>query len=96
MKLRHAAVPLLALAIAAPLPAIAQTTTKTEVKHDTDVNNGVVTHTRTAVHVTKHKTHRPKKILGVKVGHKTKTTKVVHKTSTSSNGETTNSVKTTH
>lgn len=96
MKLRHAVPLLAAVALAAPVPALAQTTTKTEVKHDTDVNNGVVTHTRTAVHVTKRKTHRPKKILGVKVGHKTKTTKVVHKTSTSSDGSMTNSVKTTH
>lgn len=95
MKLLLAAPLFAALAIPA-LPATAQTSVKTEVKNDTDVKDGVVTRTHKVTHVAKRKTSRPKKILGVKVGHKTATTKTVRETSTSSDGDMTTSVKTTH
>lgn len=73
--------------------ATAQTTSKTEVKHDTSMSGGVATSTTKVEHVTKRKTHRPKKILGVKVGHKTVTHKTVRESSVSSNGDTSTTVE---
>lgn len=73
--------------LAAPALAPAQTTTKVDVSHDTKTKDGVVTNTRKVERVTKTQTRRPKKILGVKVGHKTVTHKTVQKTSVSSNGD---------
>ena len=73
--------------------ATAQTSSKTEVKHDTSMNDGVATSTTKVEHVTKRKTHRPKKILGVKVGHKTVTHKTVREHSVSSNGDTSTTVE---
>lgn len=85
-----------ALAFALAAPVAAQTTVKTEVKNDTDVKDGVVTQSHKVTHVTKRKTHRPKKILGVKVGTKTAKSKTVRETTVSSDGGSSTSVKTTH
>ena len=84
------------LTVAGGLPAQAQTSTQTKVSQDTKVDNGVATHTTMVEHVTKRKTSRPRKILGVKVGHKTVTSKTVRETSTSSNGNASTTVKTSH
>lgn len=73
--------------------AVAQTTTSTEVK--TGVENGVPTKTVKTVHVRKHKTHRVKKILGLKVGHKTAVSKTVKEVKTGPDGTSTK-VETTH
>jgi hypothetical protein len=85
-----------AAALALATGALAQSTTSTSVSSDTSVKNGVVTHTHKVVHVHKRKTHHAKRILGVKVGHKTATTKVVKTTSANSNGDVSTTVKTTH
>ncbi|MBN8809560.1 MAG: hypothetical protein J0I47_15175 [Sphingomonas sp.] len=75
------------LLLATGNPALGQTTAKTEVKSKVDVDNGVATRTTKVTHLTKRKTHRPKRILGVKVGHKTVTHKTVRETAVSSNGD---------
>ena len=92
--IRTASLLLAVPALALGLPAAAQTTAKTEVSHDTSMKDGVATSTTKVEHTTKRKTHRPKKILGVKVGHKTVTHKTVRETSTSTNGDMTTTVKT--
>lgn len=81
-------------ALLAAAPSVAQTTRETKVSHDTSTKDGVATAKTTVTHTTKHETNRPKKILGVKVGHKTVVHKTVKKTSVSSNGDTTTTVKT--
>lgn len=91
---RTAAPLLVALGSVVALPAGAQTTHQSTVKTDTDVKNGVATRTTKVEHVTKRKTNRPKKILGVKVGKKTVTHKTVRETSVSSNGDHSSTVKT--
>lgn len=96
MKLALFAVPAAAL-IALSLPAAAQTTTQTKVDHDTNVSkSGVTTHKTTVTHTTKRKTRQPKKVLGVKVGHKTATSKVVKTTKVSSDGDASTTVKTSN
>lgn len=80
MKLHYLA-PIAALALL-PVVATAQTTTETKVSTSTKAG---MTKTKT-VHVRKHKTHRPKKILGVKIGTKTITHKTVKETTTGANG----------
>lgn len=92
--LRTAGSIIAAAALAAVLPAAAQTTSKTEVKHDTSMDNGVRTRTTKVEHTTKRKTHRPKKVLGVTVGHKTVTHKTVRESSVSSNGDHSTKVET--
>ena len=94
MKLPLIATPALAALAMSVSPAAAQTTSQTKVSNDTNVKNGVVTQKTKVTHTTKRKTHRPKKILGVKVGHKTVTHKVVKETTTSSNGDASTTVKT--
>ncbi len=74
-------------------PALAQTTTETKVDHDTSTKDGVATSKTTVTRTSKHETNRPKKILGVKVGHKKVVHKTVKKTSVSSNGDSTTTVK---
>lgn len=97
MTLIRTAAPLLAaIAMAAGMPATAQTTVKTHVSHHTSMDDGVRTRTTKVVHVRKHKTRRVKRILGVKVGHKTRTTKTVREVSHSSNGAVSTRVKVTH
>lgn len=75
-------------------PVAAQTTHETKVDHDTSVKNGVATTKTKVTETTKRKTHRPKKVLGVKVGHKTVKHKIVHETAVSSDGDRKTSVKT--
>lgn len=93
MKIIYTA-PLLAALALAGAPAQAQTTSSTKVTTGTSMDNGVATSKTKVTHVTTRKTHRPKKILGVKVGHKTVTHKTVRTTSASSNGDTSTTVKT--
>ncbi len=92
MKAKHLfAATILTLALAGG--AVAQTTTKTEVK--TGVENGAPTKTVKVTHVHKRKTHHVKKILGVKVGHKTAVSKTVKETKMGPDGTST-TVSTTH
>lgn len=85
-----------ALSLAAGTPALAQMTAQTKVDNSTSVKDGVATTKRTVTHTMKRKTHRPKKILGVKIGHKTVTHKTVHTTSSSTNGDASTTVKTSN
>ena len=82
------------LAIAGVGPSSAQTMTKTKVSTDRDVKDGVATDKVKVVNVQKRKTHRPKRILGVKVGHKTAKAKTVKVDARSSNGDASTTVKT--
>lgn len=94
MKLHLIAVSTVAALILTPSLATAQTTDETKVTTGTSVKNGVSTRDTKVTHVTKRKTNRPKKVLGVKVGHKTVTHKTVKETSTSTNGDSSTTVKT--
>lgn len=96
MKPHQAALAALSALALAAVPAAAQTSVSTKVTHDTGSDDGVPTHTTKVVHTVKRKTHRPKKILGVKVGHKTVETKVTRQTTTSADGDVSHSVKVTH
>ena len=87
MKLHYLA-PIAALALL-PVAATAQTTTETKTSTDTGMKDGVATKKTKVVHIRKHKTHRPKKILGVKVGTKTITHKTVKETTTGPDGTST-------
>lgn len=92
MKAKHLfATTILTFALAGG--SVAQTTTTTEVK--TGVENGAPTKTTKVVHVHKRKTHRVRKILGVKVGHKTAVSKTVKETKTGPDGTST-TVSSTH
>lgn len=71
----------------AAVPASAQVTHETKVSTDTSMHDGVATRTTKVEHVRKVKTLHPKKILGVKVGHKTVTHKRIETRSVSSNGD---------
>ena len=94
MKSMIAAAAALAAMTMAAAPALAQTTHETKVSHDSSMNDGVATEKTKVTHVSKRKTSRPKKVLGVKVGHKTVTHKTERETSVSSNGDTSTTVKT--
>lgn len=94
--MKHAAAAIAAFAMLSSASAFAQTTRETKVDHDTSVHGGVATTTTKVTETSKHKTRQPKKILGVKVGHKTKTTKVVRESAVSSNGDRKAVVKTSH
>ena len=95
MKITLLAAPLIAaLTMTAGLPAGAQTTSQTKVSNDVSVDNGVATRKTKVEHVTKRKTHRAKKILGVKVGHKTVTHKTTRESTVSSNGDHSTKVET--
>lgn len=97
MTLFRTAAPILAaLAMTAAMPATAQTTHKTTVSHDTGMKDGMPTATTKVVTVRKHKTRRAKRILGVKVGHKTRTTKVVREKTVDANGTVDQKVKVSH
>lgn len=94
MTLSPLAAAFAAAALAVGTPALAQTTAQTKVTHDTDMKNGVATTTTKVTHTTKRKTRQPKKVLGVKIGHKTVTHKTVRETKASSNGDASTTVKT--
>ena len=96
MKLAFATLPFVALALMTGTGAAAQVTNQTKVTHDTSVHDGVATRTTKVVSVHKRKTHRAKRILGVKVGHKTVTHKTVRETTHSSNRDVSTTVKRTH
>ena len=85
-----------ALTAGIAVPASAQVSHETKVTHDVSTQDGVTTNTTRVAHIKKVKTHRAKRILGVKVGHKTRTTKVVKTTSSSSNGDYKQSTTTSH
>jgi hypothetical protein len=93
---RKAAWLVAAFALPVAAPAMAQVTHEARVSTSTSMHDGVATRTTKVVHVKKVKTHRVKRILGVKVGHKTRVTKVVREKSVSSNGDVTRSVHTSH
>ncbi len=80
--------------VLAGAPALAQTETRTKVSHDTSVKHGVATTRTTVTHTTKRKTHRPKRILGIKVGHRTVVHRTVKQTRVSSNGDRSTTVRT--
>ena len=96
MKIQHATAIAAAFTMICGAPALAQTVHQTKVDHDTKVHDGVATTTTKVTETTKRKTHRPKKVLGVKVGHKTVKRKVVRETSVSSDGDRSTTVKTSH
>ena len=96
MKLAFATLPFVAIALMTGTGAMAQSTTQTKVTHDTSMHDGVATHTTKVVKIHKRKTHRAKRILGVKIGHKTVTRKTVRETTHSTNGNTTTTVKHSH
>ncbi len=85
-----------AAALSLGVPALAQTTRETKVDHDTHMKDGVATTTTKATTIDKRKTDQPKKVLGVKVGHKTAETKTVRTTTQSSDGDRSVKVKTSH
>ena len=87
---------LAAAALALGAPALAQGEHATQVKHDTLTKHGVVTETTKVTSVDKRRTGKPKKVLGVKVGHKTAETKTVRTTTRDSNGDVSTKVKTSH
>ncbi|WP_287978940.1 hypothetical protein [Sphingomonas sp.] len=93
MKKWHTAV-IAAAAMLCGTPLLAQTSQETKVDHDTSVRNGVATTKTKVTQTTKHKTHRPKRVLGVKVGHKTVKHRIVRETDVSSNGDSKSTVKT--
>ena len=96
MTFKHHAAIAAALVALCGSPALAQTTRETKVDHDTKVHDGVATTTTKVTQTSKRKTNRPKKVLGVKVGHKTVEHKTVRETSVSSNGDRKTTVKTSH
>ncbi len=94
MNIRHAAALAASFALVCGAPVIAQTTHETKVDHDTSVKNGVATTKTKVTQTSKHKTRQPKKVLGVKVGHKTVKHQTVRETAVSSNGDQKTTVKT--
>lgn len=94
MKNRNIAAIAAAVGLLAGAPAVAQTTHETKVDHDTSVKNGVATTKTKVTETTKRKTRQPKKVLGVKVGHKTVKHQTVRETAVSSNGDRKATVKT--
>lgn len=96
MKIHHATAIAVALTMICGAPALAQTTRETKVDHDTKVHDGVATATTKVTQSSKRKTHRPKKVLGLKVGHKTVEHKTVRESSVSSNGDHSVKIKTSH
>lgn len=94
MKIRHATAIAAALTMMCSTSAFAQTTRETKVDHDTKIHDGVATTTTKVTETSKRKTNRPKKVLGVKVGHKTVEHKTVRESSVSSDGDRSMKVKT--
>ncbi|RYF13802.1 MAG: hypothetical protein EOO77_15030 [Oxalobacteraceae bacterium] len=94
MNTRHIAAIAAAFTLVCGAPVSAQTTHETKVDHDTSVKNGVATTKTKVTETTKRKTRQPKKVLGVKVGHKTVKHQTVRETAVSSDGDTKTTVKT--
>ena len=93
MKIKHIIVGIV-LTAALGGSAIAQTTTETKVSTEMGTKDGMPTKTTKVEHIRKHKTHRAKKILGVKVGHKTRVSKTVKETTTAADGSKSTTTKT--
>lgn len=92
MKTKYlAAAAVAAFALATAGVATAQTTSETKTSTDVDANGAKTTKVE---HIRRHKTHHAKRILGVKVGHKTRVSKTVHETKTSPTGDKSTTVKT--
>lgn len=87
MKIRHAAAIAATVTLLCGAPLAAQTTHETKVDHDTSVKNGVATTKTKVTETSKRKTRQPKKVLGVKVGHKTVKHQTVRETAVSSDGD---------
>ena len=68
------------------MPISAQVSHDTSVSTSSGMDHGVATQTTRVVNVNKFKTHHAKRILGVKVSHKTRTIKQVRTTTVDSNG----------
>lgn len=94
MKLHNSAtLAVAALAIGIGAPAVAQTTTKSSVTTSNSVQAGVPATTVKAKVVQKTKTRRAKRVLGVKVGHKSRVHKTVRNTTVTATGDTSTQVK---
>ena len=96
MTFRTTLAALASVALFCGTPALAATTTTTTVTRGASVRNGVVVHRTKVVHVRKRTTRRPRRVLGVQVGHHTNTTKTVRTTVHRANGSTRTTVRTTH
>lgn len=94
MKIRHVAAIAATVTLLCGTPVVAQTSHETKVDHDTSVKDGVATTKTKVTETTKRKTRQPKKVLGVKVGHKTVKHQTVRETAVSSNGDRKTTVKT--
>jgi hypothetical protein len=93
---RHTAALLAAMALGASMPVVAQVSDRTKVTTHNRTEDGVDTQTTRVIHEKKFKTHHAKRILGVKVGHKTEKIKSVRTTKVDSNGDSSTSVRTNH
>lgn len=87
MKIRYAAAIATTFALLSGVPLAAQTTHETKVDHDTSMKDGVATTKTKVTETSKRKTRQPKKVLGVKVGHKTVKHQTVRETAVSSDGD---------
>lgn len=94
MQSRHLTSVAAVLVLMCGAPVAAQTTHETKVDHDTSVKDGVATTKTKVTETSKRKTRQPKKVLGVKVGHKTVKHQTVRETSVSSDGDRKTTVKT--
>ena len=93
---RNIAALLAVMALGTSIPISAQVSHETRVSTSNGMDDGVATQTTKVVHVNKFKTHHAKRILGVKVGHKTRTIKKVRTTTVDSNGNNNTSVEISH
>ncbi len=93
MKMYMFASSIAALGLVVAAPVTAQTSSETKVSTDTGMKDGMATKKVKVVHIRKHKTRHAKRILGVKVGHKTRVSKTVKETTTSANGDHSTTVK---
>lgn len=96
MKIGKGAAIAATLTLLCSVPVAAQTTHETKVDHDTSVKDGVATTTTKVTETSKRKTRQPKKVLGMKVGHKTVKHQTVRETKVSSDGDQKTTVKTSN
>ena len=97
MKLNHlAALTIATVALGTGATSVAQTTTRTTTSTSATVRNGVPATTVRSVHVRKTKTHRARRVLGVKVGHHTRVDKTVRSSTTDAHGATSTEVTNVH
>jgi len=84
------------MVLSTSMPISAQVSQNTSVSTSNGMKDGVATQTTRVLHVNKFKTHHAKRILGVKVGHKTRTIKQLRTTTVDSNGNANTSEKISH